>query len=97
MNNKWNAYGNNIEIKPVNKDKVIGDTSKYYLYGEVIAKGDEVSSEIEIGDTIGYTQWGTNKIVMADGSEHFFVQDNPDFVLAIIKKNDDNKAQFFPG
>lgn len=87
----WKAYKSNIIIQPVEKNKIIGDTSSKYLYGIVLAVGSEVSKEIDVGDTLGYTQWGTNKIVMADGKEHYFIQDNADFILGILKK-DETKA-----
>lgn len=85
MNKKWVAYGNNIEILPVAKNKIIGDTAKYYLFGTVVSKGEKVNASIEIGDIIGYTLWGVNKIEDSNGEEHFFIQDNPDFILGIIK------------
>lgn len=85
-NNIEIAYGKNIQIAPVSKNKIIGDTSKFYLYGEVLAKGSDVSDEIEVGDQIAYTLWGLNKFEK-DGVEYFFVQDNSDFILMIIKAN----------
>jgi len=84
-NNKWQAYGNNIEVLPVSKEKVIGNTQKYYLLGTVVSKGVQVNPAIEIGDMLGYTLWGVNKIEDANGQEHFYIQDNSDFILAIIK------------
>lgn len=84
--NNWSAYANNILIKPFEKNKIIGDTSKYYLYGQVLSVGDEVE-KIKVGDTIGYTMWGVTEIVMADGAKHFFVQDTPDFVLGILSSD----------
>ncbi len=83
--NMWIAYGNNIEIIPESKNKVIGDTSKYYLFGKVASVGQLVK-DIEVGDTIGYTLWGLNEILESNGTKHFYIQDNPDFILA-IKKN----------
>jgi hypothetical protein len=80
----YKPYGNNILIAPKSKNKVIGDTSKFYLFGEVLDTGNDVKN-IQKGDTIGYTLWGLNKIVEEDGTEHFFVQDNPDFILGVIK------------
>lgn len=80
---KWRPYGKNIQILPESKNKIIGDTSKYFLYGKVIGRGNEVSSHIIEGMTIGYTLWGLNKIEK-DGEEYFFVQDNSDFILAIV-------------
>jgi len=76
-------YGNNILIAPESKNKVIGDTAKYFLYGKVLAVGDLVT-KIVPGDTIAYTLWGLNKLEK-DNQEFFFVQDNPDFILAVIK------------
>ena len=82
LKNKIIPYGNNIQILPQSKNKIVGDTSKYFLYGEVLAVGDIVT-KIKVGDTIAYTLWGLNKLEK-DGEEYFFVQDNPDFILAII-------------
>lgn len=78
----WHAYGNNILIKPKDKNKTIGNTEMYYLYGEVLDVGSKVV-DIKKGDTIGFTKWGISKIVMDDGQEHFFIQDNSDFILGI--------------
>lgn len=85
---KWKAYNNNILVKPVEKNKIIGDTSKYYLYGDVLSVGDQVKN-IKVGDTIGYVMWGICEIVMADGIKHFFIQDNPDFILGILSKDEE--------
>ncbi len=80
------AYGNNLHIEPVSKNKVIGDTSKYFLYGKVLSVGSEVKT-IKEGNIIAYTLWGLNKLEK-DSKEYFFVQDNPDFILAIITDED---------
>ncbi len=80
----YKPFGNNILIQPASKNKIIGDTAKYYLYGEVLDVGNEVKN-IQVGDQIGYTLWGLNKIVEADGTEHFFVQENADFILGVVK------------
>lgn len=97
--NKYKPYGTNILVKPASKNKVIGDTSKFYLFGEVLGVGEKVGTfrfllwnfkrkdAIKVGDTIGYTLWGLNKIIEADGTEHFFVQDNPDFILGVMKND----------
>ena len=82
----WKAYGTNIEVEPVSKNKIIGDTSKYYLYGKVLSVGSEVNN-IKVGDMIAWTLWGMNEILDQDGTKHYFVQDNPDFIIA---KNDTN-------
>ena len=80
----WQPYKTNILIEPTSKNKIIGDTSTKYLYGTVLAVGSEVK-DIKVGDVLGYTQWGTNKIVMADGKEHYFLQDNSEFILGILE------------
>ena len=78
-----NAYGNNIQIIPESKNKIIGDTSKYFLYGKVVGVGELVKN-IKVGDIIAYTLWGVNKLEK-DGEEYFFIQDNSDFILAILQ------------
>lgn len=82
--NNFTPYGNNIKIEPKSKNKIIGDTSKYYLFGEVVAVGDQVKN-ISIGDTIGFTLWGLNEIQQEDGTKEYFVQDTPDFILGVVK------------
>jgi co-chaperonin GroES (HSP10) len=82
----WKPYKTNILIEPQDKNKVIGDTQTKYLYGKVLAVGSEVK-DIKVGDTLGYTMWGTNKIVMADGKEHYFLQDNSEFILGILSND----------
>ena len=42
MNNNWRPFGKNILFAPQSKNKIIGDTSKYWLYGKVLAIGDKV-------------------------------------------------------
>lgn len=80
--NFGNPFGNNIRFQPQKKDKIIGDTSKYYLYGKVLSIGDEVI-KVKPGDTIEVTQWALNKTIMQDGEERFYVQENSDFILNI--------------
>lgn len=87
MNLNFKAYGRNIIVEPENKQKVIGDTAMYHLFGKVLSVGDEVKN-IEEGDIIGFTMWGVNELIEADGKKHFFVQDHEDFILGIIKKNE---------
>lgn len=74
------AFGNNIEIKPDLKNKIIGDSSKYYLFGTVVGIGDDVK-KIKVGDRIGYNLWGISEIQHMDGSKQFYIQENADFIL----------------
>lgn len=84
---KWESYKTNIQVKPIDKGKIIGNTAKYYLYGEVVGVGSEVK-DIKVGDMVGYTIFGVEEILEADGTKTFYLQDNPDFILAISKKNE---------
>jgi len=81
----WKPLGKNILFAPQLKDKVIGDTSRFFLIGEVLQIGDEVKT-IKVGDTIGVTQWALNKIVMPDKAEHFFVIESDDYILAVLNE-----------
>jgi hypothetical protein len=81
---KFKAYKTNIEVLPVSKNKIIGNTAKNYLYGEVISIGEEVKS-IKVGDIIGYTLWGLTEIEQDNGEKQLFVKDDPDFILGIYE------------
>lgn len=81
----FKPYRNNVLIKPASKGKIVGDTAMYYLYGEVLAVGEDVKN-IKVGDTIGYTLWGLSEILEADGTKHFYVKDDPKFILGISSK-----------
>jgi hypothetical protein len=83
MSNEWKPFGRNILFSPRSKEKIIGDTSKFFLLGEVIAVGEDVT-KIKKGDCIGFTQWAVNKIVMPDGQERFFCKENDDFILGVL-------------
>lgn len=85
MNDSWKPFGKNILFAPQSKDKIIGDTSRFFLYGKVLAIGDEVKN-IKVGSIIGLTQWALNKIVMADKSEYFFCREDDEFILAILNE-----------
>jgi len=82
----FKAYKTNIKIAPKAKIKYVGDSSKYYLYGDVVDVGSEVK-EIEVGDQIGFTLWGLKEILEENGTKHYFVKDDPAFILGVIKKN----------
>lgn len=85
MNNpKWKPFGKNILFEPQKKEKIIGDTARFYLYGKVLAVGDRVEN-IKVGDTIGFTQWALNSITTADKQEHFFCREDDDFILGIYE------------
>lgn len=81
---KLQPFGTNILVKPRAKDRIIGNTQKYKLYGDVIEVGSEVKI-IKKGDVIGFTQWGTWKLEeLPDGSTAFFIPEHTDFILCTI-------------
>jgi len=82
--NNWHPFGKNILFSPIAKDKIIGDTSRFWLYGNVLDVGDEVKT-IKKGDCIALTQWALNKVVMADKTESYFVKEDDDFLLGVLK------------
>lgn len=81
-NNEWLPFGKNIKVKPVSKNKIIGDTSKYELFGDVIAVGDEVK-KIEAGDQVSFSLWGIKNSITA---EHYIIPEDSDFINEVKKK-----------
>jgi len=81
------AYKTNIMVLPAKKDVVLSSNAnapKYWLYGTVISVGSEVK-DIHVGDIVGYDKFGI-KDVDKDNEKVFFIKDDPDFILGIIKK-----------
>ncbi len=88
MDRNFVAYGSNIMVKPAKKDSVLSDNAnapKFWLYGEVVSVGSEVKN-IVVGDTVGYDKFGIKDIDM-EGQKYFFIEDNSQFILGLIKKN----------
>lgn len=83
---EWKPVGTNIQVQPVSKNKIVGNTAKYHLYGEVVAIGDKVS-RVAPGDFISWTLWGIKDSEMADGTKRWFVRDDDDFIVEIGRKN----------
>lgn len=82
MDKLGKPFGKNIRFAPRSKDKIIGDTSKYWLFGDVVAIGDEVQ-KIKVGDVIEVTQWALNKTIMEDKKERFYVKEDDEFILNV--------------
>lgn len=86
MDKDFLPYRTNILIKPAKKDIVLSDRAdapKYWLYGTVLAVGSEVK-DIGVGDTVAYDKFGI-KDVDKEGQKYFFIADDPNFVLGVIK------------
>lgn len=80
--NNFQPFGKNILIQPESKNKIIGNTEKYYLFGKVLAIGDEVK-KIRVGQTISYTLWGLKEIEHENGTKSYFISENDDFILGV--------------
>lgn len=78
----FKPFGNNIHVEPVSRNKIIGEKAKYYLYGKVIAVGEDVK-KIRVGDEVGYVLWGLKEIEFADGTKQYFMQEHTDFILGV--------------
>ncbi len=85
MNNEWQSFGNNIRVIPKSKNKIIGDTAKFFLYGEVVSVGEDVK-KIKVGDEIAYTLFGINEVLLESGEKHYLIQESPDFILEVLRK-----------
>ena len=78
-------FGNNILVRPHERETILktqeGSLSEY---GEVLAVGKDVSKEIQVGDTIGFTIWGINALEI-DGNKAYLVPCTSEFILAKIE------------
>lgn len=76
-------FGQNILVKPIEKKSVmVTDNNPLCEYGTVVAVGNDVQ-HIKVGDTIGYTVWGVNKLEIQDES-HYFILEDSRFLLGTI-------------
>jgi co-chaperonin GroES (HSP10) len=81
--NKITPFGKNILVKPIEKKQIlVTDEGNLCEYGEVIAVGDKVE-EVKVGDVIGYTIWGVNRLVI-DDEKYYFIPETDDFLLGKI-------------
>lgn len=77
-------FGNRILVKPVEKAQVlVGDDGTLNEYGEVIAIGPTVS-HIKVGDKIGFSVFGVEKLIIED-EKYYFLQEDVEFLLATIE------------
>lgn len=77
-------FGKNILIKPAEKKQVlVTDSGTLCEYGEVLAVGDAVE-HIKVGDKIGFTVWGIQKLEI-DGEWHYFLPEDSNFILGLIE------------
>ena len=77
-------FGRRILVKPVEKKTVlVSDDGTLNEYGEVVAIGKDVK-EIKVGDKIGYSVFGVEKLII-DEEKSYFLQEDSDFLLCVIE------------
>lgn len=76
-------FGNRILIKPMERKTVlVSDDGTLNEYGEVVAIGKDVQ-EIKIGDKIGFSVFGVEKLIVEE-QKHYFLQEDSEFLLCTI-------------
>lgn len=82
---KIKPYGDYLLVKPVEKAQVlVSDDGTLSEYGKVIAKGPACSEAIKLGDTVGFSVFGVEKLVI-DDEKHYFLRENAEFLLCLIE------------
>jgi len=87
--NKITPFGNNILVKP-HENQTILKSSEGSLceYGEIIALSTELlnansNCELKVGDIIGYTIWGVNRLEI-ENEKYYFIPYDSRFILGVI-------------
>jgi co-chaperonin GroES (HSP10) len=85
-------FGNNILIEPIEKKNVLlSDQQLLCEYGLVVAVGGDVK-HIKVGDKIGFTVWGVNKLQIDNETYHFVPEDSR-FILGTIRMSGELASQ----
>lgn len=78
-----NPFGRWILVKPLEKQRVlVSDEGSLSEYGEVIAVGPVVK-EIKIGDRVGFSLFGVEKLIIEE-QKFYFIMEDDEFLLATI-------------
>lgn len=78
---KIKPFGNNILVKPHEQDTILKAEGGLCEYGEVVDVGNDVK-EIKVGDIIGFTVWGVNRLTI-ENEKHYFIPEDSRFILGI--------------
>lgn len=82
---KIKPYADYLLVIPVEKAQVlVSDDGTLSEYGEVIAKGPACSENINIGDIVGFSVFGVEKLVI-DDEKYYFLRENAEFLLCLIE------------
>lgn len=77
-------YGDYLLVKPHERKQVLRvDDGALSEYGEVVALGEGCNESIKIGDTIGFSVFGVEKLVI-DEEKYYFIRQNAEFLLCVI-------------
>lgn len=78
-------YGDYLLVRPVEKAQVlVSDDGTLSEYGEVIAKGPACSEAIKIGEKVGFSVFGVEKLIIEE-EKFYFVRESTEFLLATIQ------------
>lgn len=78
-------FGRFIQVKPFKDPSQILGTQELSEYGEVIAIGSDVK-RICIGDIVGFSVFGVEKLVINDEEKYYFIKDDDEFLLCHIEE-----------
>ena len=80
---KIKPFGNNILVKPHEQDTILKATEGGLCeYGEVLEIGSDVK-EIKVGDVLGFTVWGVNRLNI-ENEKFYFIPEDSRFVLGVV-------------
>lgn len=81
---KIQPFQDRILVKPIQKAQIlVSDDGTLSEYGTVEAIGPDVKT-IKIGDTVGFSVFGVEKLVI-DEEKYYFLQEDSDFLLCTIE------------
>ena len=79
-------YGTYLFIKPVEKPQVlVSDDGTFNEYGVVVAVGDECTGKIKVGDKVGFSVFGIEKLII-DDQKYYFLKESDEFLLCTIEE-----------
>lgn len=77
-------YGDRLLIKPVERKTVlVSDDGTLNEYGEVMAVGDACSGKIKVGDRVGFSVFGVEKLIIEE-EKYYFIKQDSEFLLCTI-------------
>lgn len=78
-------FGKYIMVEPFKDMNSILGNDALSEYGKVTAIGPEVE-KIQVGDTIGFSVFGVEKLIISDEVKYYFIAENTEFLLCTIEE-----------